>query len=190
MKTAEQKLKEIWKNTQNNAKGRFFERGIENACSFYKAEGIANIEKTPEPFRVLEKNHKNGIFKGRFTANAQPDFKGTVGGGQSVVFEAKYTSTDTIKASVLTKEQAESLEAHYMLGAIAGVCVGIEDRYFFVPWRVWRDMKSYIGKKSAKATDLARYEVKYGYRSGIEFLTFVESGEYEKWEGENGAKGK
>lgn len=190
MKTAEQKIKEIWKNTQNNAKGRFFERGIENACSFYRAEGIANIEKTPEPFRVLEKNHKNGIFKGRFIASAQPDFKGTVGGGQSIVFEAKYTSTDTIKASVLTKEQTESLEAHYMLGAIAGVCVGIGGRYFFVPWRVWRDMKKYIGKKSAKTEDLASYEVKYGYRAGIKFLTFIESGEYEKWERENGEKGK
>ena len=183
MKTAEQKLKEIFKNTQNNAKGRFFENSIERACRYYKEEGIANIEKTPEPFRVLEKNHKNGTFKGRFMANAQPDFKGTLAGGKSIVFEAKYTGTDTIKASVLTKE-------HYRLGAIAGVCIGIEDRYFFVPWRVWRDIKNYIGKKSAKATDLASYEVKYGYRSGIEFLTFVEGGEYEKWEEENGAKGK
>lgn len=171
MKTAEQKLKEILKNTQNNAKGRFFESSIELACKRYKEDGIANIEKTPEPFRVLEKNHKNGTFRGRFIANAQPDFKGTLVGGTSIVFEAKYTSTNTIRAAVITEAQAKSLEEHYKLGAIAGVCVGIQEQYFFVPWEVWRNLKEHTGKKSATALDLAKYEVHYTYRGGIEFLT-------------------
>lgn len=170
----EEKLKTIYKNTKNNAMGRFFEHSIELACKKYKETGIANIEKTPEPFRVLEKNHKNGTFKGRFIANAQPDFKGTLAGGKSIVFEAKYTSTDTIRAAVITEEQYKSLEEHYALGAEAGVCIGIKEQYFFVPWEVWRSLKEHTGKKSATAIDLASYEVPYTYRGGIEFLAHKE----------------
>ena len=51
-----------------------------------------------------------GTFAGRFTALAQPDFQGTMAGGQSVVFEAKYTTTDRMKREVLTKEQMDAVE--------------------------------------------------------------------------------
>lgn len=180
MKKAEQKLQEIYKNRLNNAKGHFFEKEIENACKRYKEDKVASIDKTPEPFRVLEKNHKTGIFRGRFIAHAQPDFKGSLKGGKSIVFEAKYTSTDRIKAAVITKEQEKALEEHYELGAVVGVCVGIIDRYFFVPWRIWRDMKEHIGRKSASVEDLKKYEVPYRYGRGLEFLKKIEEGQYEE----------
>lgn len=149
-----------WRNRNNNAWGNFFEKGIEAACRRYRDEGRAKISKVPEPFRVLKKE-KTGIFKGRFTAKADPDFQGTLAGGRSIVFEAKYTTTDTIRQSVLTEEQAAALEDHHNMGALAGVCVGIEDEFFFIPWEIWRDMKTHIGKKSAKAKDLQKYKVKF-----------------------------
>lgn len=151
---------ERWRNRNNNAWGNFFEKGIEAACRKYREENRANIAKVPEPFRVLKKE-KTGIFKGRFTAKADPDFQGTLAGGRSIAFEAKYTTTDTIRQSVLTEAQTEALEDHHELGALAGVCVGIKDEFFFIPWEVWRDMKLHIGKKSAKANDLKEYKIKF-----------------------------
>lgn len=49
----------------------------------YINEKRAYIEKTPEPFKVISKNHTTGVFTGRFIKykNAQPDFKGTIFGG-------------------------------------------------------------------------------------------------------------
>lgn len=151
---------ERFRNRNNNAWGNYFEKGIEAACRKYRDEERANITKVPEPFRVLKKE-KTGIFKGRFIAKADPDFQGTLPGGRSIVFEAKYTTTDTIRQSVLTKEQTESLEDHHKLGALAAVCVGIDGDFFFIPWEIWRDMKTHIGKKSAKAKDLEKYKVRF-----------------------------
>ena len=80
-----------YQNKVNNAQGHFFEQAIKAACALYASHGRATADKTPEPFRVLEKS-RDGIFKGRFTARAQPDFQGTLAGGRSIVFEAKYTT--------------------------------------------------------------------------------------------------
>ena len=90
-----------YQNKVNNAQGHFFEQAIKAACALYESRGRATADKTPEPFRVLEKS-RDGIFKGRFTARAQPDFQGTLAGGRSIVFEAKYTTTDRLKWDVLT----------------------------------------------------------------------------------------
>ena len=85
-------IRRQWQNRVNNAQGHFFEESIKAACVVYSMEGRAEVDKTPEPFRVMEKS-RDGIFKGRFTAHAQPDFQGTLAGGRSIVFEAKYTTT-------------------------------------------------------------------------------------------------
>ena len=57
----EEKLKQQYKNRQNNARGQHFEREILAGCKMYQQHGIAAIDKTPEPFRVSKKS-KNGIF--------------------------------------------------------------------------------------------------------------------------------
>lgn len=130
--------------SMSNNRGHDFEEAIRQACLLYANQGRAKVEKTPEPFRVLEKR-EGGIFVGRFTAHAQPDFQGTLDGGRSIIFEAKYTTTDAMKRDVLTETQMETLERHHRCGALAAVCVGIQDRFFFVPWPVWRDMKEAFG---------------------------------------------
>lgn len=100
-----------YQNKVNNAQGHFFESAIKAACALYSDRERADVDKTPEPFRVLEKS-RDGKFKGRFTARAQPDFQGTLDGGRSIVFEAKYTTTDRLKWDVLTQEQRDTLERH------------------------------------------------------------------------------
>lgn len=99
-----------YQNKVNNAQGHFFESAIKAACALYSDRERADVDKTPEPFRVLEKS-RDGKFKGRFTARAQPDFQGTLDGGRSIVFEAKYTTTDRLKWDVLTQEQGNTSKA-------------------------------------------------------------------------------
>ena len=152
-----------WQAMKNNAQGGFFEGYIKAACEFYKSRGMAVVEKMPEPFKVTSTS-RDGTFTGRFIANAQPDFMGTLRGGRAICFEAKYTSTDQIKQSVITQTQWDSLEAHWAAGAKAGVCVGVGDVFGFVPWGVWRNLKGVFGHKHMTAADLERFRVKFNGR--------------------------
>ncbi|MDR1061792.1 MAG: Holliday junction resolvase RecU [Clostridiales bacterium] len=149
-----------YQNAASSARGQAFEGYILAACEMYRQCGRAAIDKTPEPFRVARKEG-GGIFTGRFTAPAQPDFQGTLAGGLSIVFEAKYTSTERLKRGALTEAQMAALALHAGLGAIAGVCAGIGDRFFFVPWSFWRDMKERHGRLYATAADLEPYRVRF-----------------------------
>ena len=154
----------------SNNLGHAFEDYIKAGCASYAMAGRAKVEKTPEPFWVKEKK-ADGIFVGRFTAHAQPDFQGTLDGGRSVIFEAKYTTTGKMKRDVLTDTQMEHLRGHTHLGALAAVCVGIQDRFFFVPWPVWEQMKQHFGHVSVTADDLELFRVKFN--GAVMFLDYV-----------------
>lgn len=169
----EDKLKQQYKNRQSNAQGQHFEKEILAGCRMYQQYGIAAIDKTPEPFRVSKKS-KNGIFIGRFSTPAQPDFQGTLKGGQSIVFEAKMTRKDRITRNVLTDAQMDALERHSKLGALCGVCVSIQDKFFFIPWNVWRDMKEIYGRQYLKAEDIEKYKVQFD--GAVHFLDTEISG--------------
>ena len=62
----EEQLRQQYKNRRNNAQGQHFEREILAGCRMYEQHKIAVIDKTPEPFRVTNKNHRTGEFTGRF----------------------------------------------------------------------------------------------------------------------------
>ena len=147
-------------NRMSNAQGQHFEREIIAGCGRYKDLGVAVIDKTPEPFRVIKKN-QNGVFTGRFTALAQPDFQGTLKNGRSIVFEAKQTMKDRIRRNVLTDTQMQALEVHEGLGAVAAVCVSIGYGFYFIPWEVWRDMKDIYGHLYVTQDQIKEYEVKF-----------------------------
>lgn len=156
-----------YRNLQSNGFGKNFERFVEMGCDYYRQEGLADISKFPEPFRVTELMAR-GRFKGQFIGKANPDFEGTLKGGKSICFECKYTNNKSIRQAVVTEKQGEILDAKYKLGGIVGVCCGIGDRHFFVPWSIWANMEIHFGKKSASAEDLKDYEVPF--RQGIRFL--------------------
>lgn len=170
-KAGRYKLPQPYQNWMNNAQGHDFENAIERACILYARRGIAKIQKVPEPFRVMGKSKSGGIFQGRFTARAQPDFQGTVKGGRSIVFEAKYTTADRLRRNVVTEAQMDALEQHEKLGALAAVCVGIRGKFFFVPWCFWRDMKQELGRQYVTAADLAKWRVKYD--GAVRFLEYA-----------------
>ena len=158
-----------YRSLQNNGYGKNFEKSISDACDYYRINKIADITKIDEPFRVIQL-YKGGKFKGQFTKNANPDFEGTLKGGRSICFEAKYTTTDRINKSVISKKQEEVLTNKTDLGGYTGVCVGIQDKYFFIPWQVWQDMKAIYGRQYLKAEDIGEYEVIF--RQGIRFLDY------------------
>lgn len=163
----------------NNAQSQIFENQIIMACMGYINEKRAYIEKTPEPFRVISKNHTTGVFTGRFIKykNAQPDFKGTIFGGSAICFEAKQTMKDKIKISVLTDYQEEALELHYQLGAVTGICINLNNDFYFVPYSLWRLCKEQWDRQYFTKEDLKEYKVRFN--GAVNFLDFVNGNKVE-----------
>lgn len=163
--TADEALARIERSrigAQNRAMGEHFEKLIEASLVWYKLRGAAEVEKTPEPMKQLSKPDKRGRFKACYEKAAQPDFKGTLAGGRSVVFDAKHTIADKIEYKVVSNEQAERLEHHHKLGAAAYVLVGLGFEDFYrVPWPTWRDMKEIYGHKHMKRDELEPFRVQY-----------------------------
>jgi recombination protein U len=155
------KTQQAIRNKQSRDEGKLFESHIETACEYYRIKGIAEIEKTPEPRRVIG---RTGDRKSKMVCvnekKAQPDFKGTLLGGKSIVFEAKHTDTDRMKQDVVTHEQAERLDRHYKLGASCWVVVSYKFRtYARIPWDVWRKMKGRYGRKYITEQEAEEYKI-------------------------------
>lgn len=162
---------------RNNAQGHIFEDALKQACEYYKQTGRSDIDKTPEPFRVMKKS-PNGIFTGRFTDRAQPDYQGTLFGGRSIIFEAKYTTTDRIERRALTDRQMETLESHRRMGAAAFVVFGIKDRFHSMPWSLWDNMKGRFGRQYLTQQDAEPWRVKFN--GAVLFLDFMDNTKVEE----------
>lgn len=68
------------------------------------------------------------------------------------------------------------------VGALCGVCICIQDDFFFIPWNVWRDMKEMYGRQYLKPDDIEEYKVKFD--GAVHFLMHTEElkGAYENAE--------
>lgn len=143
---------------RNRTQGLKFEEIIDEACEHYRTMGLAYIEKTPEPMKVIKVlDRRLGRFVAVFTKAAQPDYKGTMAGGQSIVFEAKHTESDRIKQDAITEDQWKALDLHEAMGAITFVLVALDMSYYRVPWQKWKTMKQDCGHKYMNAADLHPY---------------------------------
>lgn len=150
------------KGLQSRRAGEHFEQMIEASLIWYEQKGVACVEKTPEPMKPLRPPNRQGQFLACYVKAAQPDFKGTITGGRSVVFEAKHTDGDRIEYGRLSDEQVEKLSTHYKLGAAAFVLVSFGLQEFFrIPWEIFRDMKEIYGRKYIKQSELEQYSVEY-----------------------------
>ena len=173
------------RGAQNRAQGLLFEKYLEDSCKEYIKAGIAKIEKTPEPFRVLEavpSSRYGKTFRGIFTKKAQPDFKGALKqpgtmAAATVVMEAKSTTTDKLTQDVVTQDQTRSMREYYDIGAICYVIVAFSfpDHIFVIPWEVWDNMKTYFGHKYVTPEELDRnlYVKRVEFRNGI--VNFVDA---------------
>jgi len=148
-----------YQGTINKAKGKHFEEYIDKSFAFYEYKGIAVIEKTPEPLRP-SKSLGNGKFIAFFEKKAQPDYKGTIRGGKTVLFEAKFTSTDRMEQSRVSYDQAEQMTKYQRLGALCFVIVGFDSgEVYRIPWSVWQNMKEIYGRKYVTEEELKKYQV-------------------------------
>lgn len=93
--------------------GDIFEQWILRGCDWYWDKEIAYIEKTPEPMRPIKVygDRRKGQFIAIYTKQAQPDFKGTLYDGSTIIFDAKSTSQDILQQSAVTDEQRKNLTA-------------------------------------------------------------------------------
>lgn len=147
---------------ENRAEGKEFERRIDEAFAYCRSRGSALIDKTPEPTKVI-KRMEGGKFVAVIDKKAQPDYKGTIKGGRSVMYEAKFTSTDRLTADRVTDAQAEYLTQAETLGARCYILAGFRSgNVYKIPWREWKNMSAYFGRKYVKETDLQDYLVPEG----------------------------
>lgn len=131
----------------NHYLGENFENRITDICKYYEINNLAKIEKTPEPMKIL-KHIENGHFETIFTKAAQPDFKGCIKGGTTVVFDAKFTEADRITYGALSDYQRETLLNYQKLGAMAFVIVGFSNgKIYKVDIKEWNNMKQNFGRK-------------------------------------------
>lgn len=152
--------KKIAIGRQAQSDGAFFERIIADACFRYKLNGVAYIEKTPEPLKPLKKL-PSGRFTARYEAKAQPDFKGTLRGGRAICFEAKATNGDKILCNRLQPQQIEALRLHEKLGAMVFILVMFlrENQCFKVPLDYWLNARAMFGREYFNIDELEDYSV-------------------------------
>lgn len=142
--------------------GNIWENIIEASCEYYRAKGLANIEKSPEPMKPIGPKDRNGHFMACYTKMAQPDYKGTLKGGRSIVFEAKCTEAGRMNRDVISSEQEKQLDLHERLGAACYVMVTFNFSHFFkIPWEIFRDMKQRYGRKYITPADVQDYKAPF-----------------------------
>lgn len=154
-------------------RGKQFEGRIDAALEYYAIKGFADIEKTPEPMRPLKPygDRKRGQFVAVYEKKAQPDYKGTLKGGRSIMFEAKFTATERMEQSRVSEGQANYLTKHQKLGARCYVIVGfISGEAYRVPWEVWATMKEHFGRKYVTEADLEKFRVHTAWNGSLMLL--------------------
>lgn len=158
----------------SRAQGEHFEQLIEAGCTYYRENGIADIEKTPEPMKPI-RDLGGGKFVAVYTKAAQADFKGTLAGGRAINFEAKHTDTGRMEQSRVTEEQTKKLNNTARMGGVCFVLCSFGGQFFCrIPWAVWRDMKAHFGHKYITPEEAAPYRVRYGGPGTLLFLENME----------------
>lgn len=162
--------KRQWQGKKSRNYGKRFEERLDAAFEYYQRKGLADIEKTPEPMRPI-KNLGDGRFVAVYVKKAQADYKGTVKGGRTYVFEAKYTEKDRLEQSRVTEEQTRYLDRHQELGARCFILAGFSSGDVYrVPWDVWKNMKEAFGRKYVTERDLNPYRVYLGWNSLLQLI--------------------
>lgn len=169
MKTVQELARARFIGAKNKAQGDALEEQIIAACGFYKAVGLAAIDKTPEPMKVLQRLEE-GKFLCCFAKKAQPDFQGTLSSGRTVMFDAKSTRTGKIRQSEVSDTQWEYLDDRQQMNALCFILVSFGDLFALIPWNDWKAMGDKFGHKYMTREDAAPYRIRYNTRGVLDFL--------------------
>ena len=154
----------------NKAAGKRFEDRLDKTFEYYRSTGAASIIKTPEPLRPL-KSIGQGRFIACFTEKAQADYEGTIKGGRTVIYEAKYTTADRMTHDRVRPHQVAYMNEKSALGARCYVLAGFESGAVYqIPWPVWAGMKERFGRKYITEDDLPEYRVPVAPSGILEIL--------------------
>ena len=152
-------------------KGRRFEGRLDATFAYYAERGFALIEKTPEPMKPI-RSLGEGRFVACYVKKAQADYKGTMKGGRTVIFEAKYTDSERMTQDRVSAEQHEYMEKHSALGARCYVVIGFRSgNVFRIPFEVWKNMKSCFCRKYVTEADLDKDRVELSWNGTLLLLT-------------------
>lgn len=151
------------KGARARASGELFEKMVIAAAAYYERLGISVIDKTPEAFKVLRPaDRSRGQFICCFTKQAQPDFKGILMDSTMILFDAKHTDMGRIRREVVTAEQEECFERYMNMGALCFLVVSLGfEKFYRIPWVIFRDMKDIYGHKYMGEKELMPYRIEY-----------------------------
>lgn len=161
MQEEETKMKRVLAGKKSKMNGKLFEDIVSASCDAYREEGVADIEKTPEPMKPV-KPLGQGKYVAVFEKKAQADYKGVAKCGRCIVFEAKYTAHEEIRKEAVTEKQMEMLEKYARLKAICFVLVSFDfQKYYRVPWSAWEHMEEIFNHKHIKRREMPEeWEIK------------------------------
>lgn len=116
-------------------------------------------------------DRRKGQFIAIYTKQAQPDFKGILCGGSTVIFYAKSTSQDILRQSIVTDEQRDEFNRYEKMGAWCYIMatLGFTD-FYQIPWSNWKVGPETLGRMHFKRTDLEPYRIQC--RNGV--ILFLE----------------
>lgn len=177
--TAKKDPKQVYKGRYSQENGKLFEIMLSTACEKYLDEKVAKVSKTVEPFRIIGVlSTQPKVYKCVEEKAAEPGFKGLITSGQAVAFEAKTAEQNHIEWGVVREHQRQHLEEHHNMNGLAFVMVSFGlQKFYRVPWWVWRDMKTLYGRKYLKAEEIPEFEVplaSYYGKSAVLFLEDIE----------------
>ena len=155
---------------RSRAKGKAFEEMLDKTFAYYSKTGAAQIEKTPEPMKVL-RSAGNGRFLACYTKAAQPDYKGTIKGGRTVMFEAKFTESDRLLQDAVNEDQTAYMSAAEALGARCYILCGFSTgNVYRVPFGVWNNMKRIYGHKYVTEAEITQYQIQKSWNDTLLIL--------------------
>jgi len=164
-------------------RGMAFENLINMANIQYENGGVAMINKSPTPVKVLKSNgHKviNGVYESKSTVDYDGVYK-----GRAIYFEAKTVKGRRFDLKNIHDHQIKHLEKAHKLGAVCFLLIEFSDSrtIYYVPFTV---MKHYIdnskvkdAKKGSKSIpqddfDVYAYGVKGSARCLLDYLVWVD----------------
>ncbi len=139
--------------------GKAWELALDQLHLDYDRQGLAKIERGHPPVRVLSPV-RGGRFDASWAGDGALDFGGTLAGGRSVVFEAKYTADSRFGLAQIEPHQARRLERHRRLGAVAGIALRTPAGERWLSWDVLVERYRLTPSGSVDPRDYPEFDVR------------------------------
>lgn len=168
--------KQAHKERDEQASNKLLETMLTTACNKYSEEKAAKIAKTVVPFRVLGVlKVQPKVCKCAQEKEQEPDFKGIMASGQAIVFEAKHTEQEHIQWDAIKEHQRKYLNDYCRMNGLVFIIISFGFQKFYrIPWKIWRDMQTLYGRKYLLQQDISHFEIPMRHYQGKPAVLFLE----------------